>query len=110
MFYLQTVLILILVIKEIYCRGRLIDPPARSSAWRYDNRFPTYYDDNQMFCGGLQVQLNNGGKCGICGENYALPKKFEKGGSLYRGYIVKAYKQGQNIPVVVEVILKRLNI
>ena len=26
-----------------------------------------------------------GGKCGICGENYALPKQFEKGGSMYRG-------------------------
>ena len=42
--------------------GRLIVPPARSSAWREDNkRFPVYYDDNQMYCGG-SFQLRNNGK------------------------------------------------
>lgn len=108
MLFEQTVLILILAIKEIYSHGRLIDPPARSTAWRYDSRFPAYYDDTAMYCGGFGVQQQNGGKCGICGENYALPKQFEKGGSLYKGYIVKSYKQGQNISVIVEVIMTRL--
>lgn len=44
-----------------------------------------------------------GGRCGICGEVYNEPKKFEKGGSLYRGIIVRNYVQGQNIDVAVEV-------
>ena len=98
-------LIFFLLIKLVLVNshGRLLDPPARSSAWRYDSRFPAFFNDNQMFCGGFQVQLQNGGKCGICGENFVLPKQFEKGGSMYRGFIVKTYKQGQNIPVVVEV-------
>lgn len=37
--------------------GRLLDPPARSTAWREDpSRFPTNYDDNSMFCGGFYTQ------------------------------------------------------
>lgn len=49
--------------------GRLIDPPGRSTAWRYGYDTPVNYDDNQLYCGGLQVQWStNGGKCGICGD------------------------------------------
>ena len=41
---------------DIKCHGMLRDPPARSSAWREDpNRFPNYYNDNQMFCGGFDT-------------------------------------------------------
>ena len=37
--------------------GRLMVPPARSSAWREDPlRFVPDYGDNQMFCGGIDVQ------------------------------------------------------
>ena len=37
--------------------ARLLVPPARSSAWREDPaRFPSYFDDNQMFCGGFSTQ------------------------------------------------------
>ena len=35
--------------------GRLIDPPSRSSMWRYGFNNPPNYDDNQLYCGGRQV-------------------------------------------------------
>jgi hypothetical protein len=73
-------------------------------------RFPTYYDDKGMNCGGFSVQWQqNSGKCGICGENYSLePKKFEKNGSMYKGYIVKTYQQGEIITVNVEITANHL--
>ncbi len=57
-----------------------------------------------MFCGGAFMQWEeNGGKCGICGEDWSLPRKYEKGGRLYKGNIMKTYKKGQFIVAVVEV-------
>jgi hypothetical protein len=41
--------------------GRLHDPPARTTAWRYDKSFPAEYTDNQMFCGGFAVQWGKNG-------------------------------------------------
>lgn len=65
--------------------------------------FPAYYGDNQMFCGGVHTQWKqNGGKCGICGENYAAPKKFERGGPMYRDLVVAKYTSGQQIEATVE--------
>ena len=49
------------------------------------------------------VSYVQGGKCGICGENYSGKKLFEKGGEYYRGYSVKEYKTGDVIDVHVEV-------
>ena len=37
--------------------GRLIEPPSRSSAWRFGFPTPINYDDNELFCGGFQVKL-----------------------------------------------------
>ena len=46
---------------EIYSHGYLANPPARSSAWREDPRFPRFYDDNQMYCGGRALQWQSNG-------------------------------------------------
>ena len=35
--------------------GRLIDPPSRSSMWRYGFKNPRNYDDNALYCGGTHV-------------------------------------------------------
>lgn len=43
----------------VHGHGFLADPPARSTAWLYDQDFAkccTYYDHNQMFCGGTERQ------------------------------------------------------
>jgi hypothetical protein len=54
---LKSVLLISCLVAGISGHGRLLDPPARSSAWREDPvRFPMYYDDNQMFCGGFFTQ------------------------------------------------------
>jgi hypothetical protein len=66
--------VLIVVLANLIMRseahGRLLVPPARSSAWREDPaRFPTYFDDAQMFCGGFQTQW------GVNGMSLNLKKK-----------------------------------
>jgi hypothetical protein len=44
---------------QIKGHGRLLVPPARSSAWREDSRtFAPDYNDNQMFCGGFYTQYS----------------------------------------------------
>ena len=55
---------LVLIVKaiQINCHGRLLNPVARTSAWRlFPNIFPAYYDDNQMFCGGVQTLWEQNG-------------------------------------------------
>lgn len=91
------------LINKIESHGFLINPPARSSAYREDRvRFPVYYTDTEMNCGGKSIQWDqNDGKCGICGENWALPKRYELGGDRYRGYRVRDYPMNGKIPVSV---------
>jgi hypothetical protein len=49
--------LLLFHIKQADSHGLLLIPPARSSAWREDPaRFPSFYGDNQMFCGGVNTQ------------------------------------------------------
>jgi hypothetical protein len=60
--FLLFLLLLCLKVFLIECHGRLIEPPARSSAWR-ENPFiyPKYYDDNSMNCGGYTIQWRYNG-------------------------------------------------
>ena len=44
--------------KEIEGHGRLVDPPSRSSMWRYGFKNPPNYNDNQLYCGGVQVSFS----------------------------------------------------
>lgn len=48
--------------------GRLIEPPSRSSAFRYGFQTPPNYNDHELYCGGFTRQQKNGGKCGECGD------------------------------------------
>ena len=38
--------------------GRLIEPPSRSSMWRYGFDTEPNYQDNQLYCGGFTVSGN----------------------------------------------------
>lgn len=38
--------------------GRLMDPPNRSSLWRFNPSAPINYDDDQNYCGGLTVSIS----------------------------------------------------
>lgn len=35
--------------------GMMLDPINRSSMWRYDDSYPANYEDNQNYCGGMNV-------------------------------------------------------
>ena len=89
--------------------GYLIEPPSRASAWTVDPDFQkccVEYNHNQMFCGGFSTHWEkNGGRCGICGDDFAQPepRMFEKGGAKYLGKVVRTYLPNSliNISVVV---------
>lgn len=37
--------------------GMLMNPIARGSRWRIDPSAPTNYNDNQLYCGGFNVNI-----------------------------------------------------
>jgi len=108
---MRNVLLLgISLIVSISGHGRLLDPPYRSSVWRFrefaDLQPPINYDDNQLFCGGADVQHGkNGGRCGECGDSWDLPRPRdnEHGGKYGRGIIVKNYTCGEIMQTDVEI-------
>ncbi|XP_045584551.1 uncharacterized protein [Procambarus clarkii] len=85
--------------------GRLMNPPARNAMWRYGYPNPVNYNDNELYCGGYVVQYQkNGGKCGVCGDNYVekVPRSHENGGLFGNGIITKNYVAGQVIEIEVD--------
>ncbi|XP_014610244.1 PREDICTED: uncharacterized protein LOC106790084 [Polistes canadensis] len=103
------VILMVISVEEIYGHGMLMEPVNRSSAWRKGFKVPKNYDDDGNFCGGLNVQIKNGGKCGICGDDYALsrPRPNENTGIYGTGTIVKnlndRYQKCQKIKAVVRI-------
>ena len=83
----------------------MIDPPSRNSAWRYGFPNPPFYTDNELNCGGYNVQWKtNGGKCGVCRDPYHeknQPHVYP--GKYANGIITKTYRDGQEIEVVIEI-------
>ena len=88
------------VIACVSGHGRVVDPPARNSVWRYDKTesYPKDYDDDMLNCGGFGTQWDsiNNGRCGVCGDewNNKNPQTIYPG-TYYTGRIVKTYKRGQ---------------
>lgn len=90
------------MIPEVLGHGRLVQPPSRSSMWRFGFDNPANVDDAQGFCGGFQTQwTQNGGKCGICGDNWAdFPRDNEAPfGKYANGIIVAEYQPGDIIAI-----------
>ena len=52
-----TILLNICLVLVHYASGhaRLLQPPSRSSMWRFGFANPADYNDNQGFCGGIKV-------------------------------------------------------
>ncbi|XP_076042840.1 uncharacterized protein LOC143026409 [Oratosquilla oratoria] len=85
--------------------ARLMNPPGRSSAWRFGFDTPVNYNDNELFCGGYDVQYHqNGGKCGVCGDPYdkPRPRENEAGGLYGTGILTANYTMNQEITVDVD--------
>lgn len=100
-------LLVVLACASVYVRGhgRLIEPPGRSTAWRYGFDTPHNYNDHEIYCGGYAVQWQkNGGKCGPCGDPWHMPqpRDNEGGGKYGRGVIVRKYKHSSAIQLGVE--------
>ncbi|XP_071454084.1 uncharacterized protein [Hetaerina americana] len=96
----------------VYGHGYLKDPLNRASLWRHGvPGAPFNFDDNQQFCGGFQQQWGvNGGRCGICGDDYALsrPRPYENTGKNVIGYVVKRYSPGVVINVTAKITASHL--
>ena len=52
------VLVLMCVARSANGHGRLMEPPGRSSMWRFGFNTPKNYDDNALYCGGFQVSVD----------------------------------------------------
>ncbi|XP_061174101.1 uncharacterized protein LOC133183167 [Saccostrea echinata] len=90
--------------------GYLVEPPQRSSLWRH-GLGPDNYNDNALNCGGFKRHwTQNGGKCGICGDAYDLlpPRPNEDGGFFGKGVVIRTYRSGEDIDVVVNLTANHL--
>lgn len=91
---------------QVHGHGMVLEPPNRSSMWRYGFPTPLNYQDNENFCGGFHTQHEiYGGKCGICGDNYgqARPRDNEDGGKYGLGIVGRTYHSGANIQAIVRI-------
>ncbi|XP_078352211.1 uncharacterized protein LOC144636882 [Oculina patagonica] len=85
--------------------GRLIDPASRNAAWRFGFSNPPHYNDNELNCGGFNVQWEvNHGKCGVCGDAYHEKNQAHiYPGKYANNIITKTYTEGQEIEVLVDI-------
>ncbi|KAL4707375.1 hypothetical protein ACJJTC_008560 [Scirpophaga incertulas] len=91
--------------------GRMMDPPARNSMWRFGFPNPVNYNDNELFCGGYAVQWEqNEGRCGVCGDAHHLsePRPHEAGGMYGKGIVTRHYSVGQEIEIEIELTANHL--
>ncbi|KAF6018176.1 hypothetical protein EB796_023515 [Bugula neritina] len=79
-----------LVTQNVYISGHdyTLDPPGSTTAWGAGFSTPANYDDNGLNCGGY----NNGGKCGVCGDDYSSTNNQQEPGS---GIVPITYNAGQ---------------
>lgn len=108
--FIAVALILVNTIDVCNAHGRLIEPPGRSSAWRYGFQTPPNYNDHELYCGGFARQQKNGGKCGECGDAFDLPepRPNEYGGKYGLGVIVKKYDAASVITIRIELTASHL--
>ncbi|KAH8292156.1 hypothetical protein KR054_006449 [Drosophila jambulina] len=110
-YLLSVTLLLAIGLQQIDAHGMMLSPPSRSSRWRYDGSAPQNYNDNELFCGGLYTQSNNGGRCGLCGDNFSdgQPRANEIGGRIGGvGVITRSYSAGNAITVGVKITTNHL--
>ncbi|XP_053209000.1 uncharacterized protein LOC128392932 [Panonychus citri] len=93
------------VVTIVQGHGRMFEPPARNTMWRFG--FPTFpnYEDSELFCGGIKVQWqDNNGKCGVCGDPANGRRDHETGGVQARNITTRSYPPGSVIDVAVDIV------
>lgn len=94
---------MVTVIKLTDAHGTMVDPVSRNSLWRVDSSAPVNYNDIELFCGGIGVTTQSGGKCGVCGDPYPMriPRPHETGGYMAINKTVKNYFPGSTMDVLI---------
>ncbi|KAK3595467.1 hypothetical protein CHS0354_003457 [Potamilus streckersoni] len=83
--------------------GRMIEPPMRSSMWRYGFNTPKNYQDDLLHCGGYQRYIANNERCGTCGDPYDGVRHNEAGGQYATGIVGRYFSLSDtHIPVTIE--------
>lgn len=54
-FIVNLVLLQAYFFKSSNGHGRMLEPPARNTLWRFGFKAPPNYNDNELFCGGIGV-------------------------------------------------------
>ncbi|KAH3809987.1 uncharacterized protein LOC127835722 [Dreissena polymorpha] len=104
-FHLFLLVVMVMMVSEVKGHGRMIDPPQRSTAWRYGFDTPPNFTDMGLNCGGTSHQwIVNGGKCGACGDPYDAVQKPNQtpGGKYVTGTIVRSYESSKIIDIKIE--------
>ena len=102
---LQNLITLYLILTIVDGHGYLVDPPNRSSAWRYGFKTPINTNDMELSCGGLTIQKRNRGKCGVCGDRWDATRDHELPDGKYtkKLTITRSYRVGQTAEVLVNI-------
>ncbi|CAH1163501.1 unnamed protein product [Phaedon cochleariae] len=103
--------LLSMFVSNIAGHGMMLDPPNRSSLWRFNSSAPSNFNDNQNWCGGNWVQNGiNGGKCGVCGDSYTdpHPQDNENTGKYGVGIIAGTYEAGSVVEVLIHLTANHL--
>uniref|UniRef100_A0A0B6ZZ67 Chitin-binding type-4 domain-containing protein n=1 Tax=Arion vulgaris TaxID=1028688 RepID=A0A0B6ZZ67_9EUPU len=86
----------------IHAHGRLLEPASRMSAYLKGLPTPPNYNDHEMNCGGREIQHDqNGGKCGICGEQYQLTKNYERPNGVMVQHNIKTSVYLENQVIII---------
>ncbi|EFA07372.2 uncharacterized protein LOC657063 [Tribolium castaneum] len=108
---LCSLLLLSGLVAKISGHGMMLEPPNRSSLWRFDPTAPVNYNDNQNYCGGASFQWQSmDGKCGVCGDPYNAPhpQENENTGKYGQGKIVRQYSPGSVVDIQVSLTTNHL--
>ena len=57
--HLRVVLIMMVILNMVDGHAKMTEPPMRSSMWRFGYDTPVNYNDNELFCGGIQVSTRD---------------------------------------------------
>ncbi|RZC36428.1 Chitin bind 3 domain containing protein, partial [Asbolus verrucosus] len=93
-------LVILALFEHVSSHGMMLEPANRASLWRFYRKSPTDYDDNAFNCGGFWTQWGqNGGNCGVCGDNWAssVPRSNENTGKFGNGIVTRTYKSGGTV-------------
>lgn len=103
-FTLTLTLILVCPTDLAKAHGTMVDPVSRNSLWRVDKTAPVNYNDIELFCGGIGVINQTGGKCGVCGDPYTAdrPRAHETGGRMVVNRTVRNYFPGSTLDVLID--------